>query len=328
VKPTLTLARLGRASGRATATGDDAIRAAELAAYGYQGATPRERRVGVDTGCGRVEIRITEFGGDRSNPPIVMLHGIGSATVLAASLLGHLKDRRVVAVEWPGHGLSDPCVVSPLIGIRTHAVTTLTSLLDRLQFREVDLLGRSIGAQFSLYAALDLGLRVRRIALLGAPGAAIVGVKPVPVMKALAVPVLGRALLSAPMPERTFRRNQDLVLGAGALNNVPPALTEALYRFAGRRSNPASIASFFRALIRGGSVRRGVALSLDELGSLSQPVLFVWGDQDVFQTPAAAAASIVAIRDLRLLRLPTAGHAPWLKAEATVGGAVAAHLAA
>jgi pimeloyl-ACP methyl ester carboxylesterase len=313
---------------RAAETRDAAIRAAERVAYRCYGAAPREHQVGVDTGCGRVEVRIAEFGEDYGKPPIVMLHGIGSATVLAASLLCHLKDRRVIAVDWPGYGLSGACTVSPLIGIRSHAVTTLTSLLDRLHIREVDLLGHSLGAQFSIYAAHDLGLRVRRIALLGAPGAAIVGVKPVPIMKALAAPVLGRALLTAPMPEQTFRRNQNLTLGSAALNNAPPALAEALYLLAGRRSNASSIASFFRALISGGSVRRGVALSLDELSSLSQPVLFAWGDQVVFQTPAEAATSIVAIRDVRLLRVPTAGHAPRLQAEATVGGAIAAHLAA
>ena len=305
---------------------DGAIRAAERAAYTYYGIEGTERRVRVDAGCGHVDVRVTEFGDDTSQVPVVMLHGIGSATVLGASLVRHLRDRRVIAVDWPGHGLSGPCVLPPTLGIRTHATTTIASLLDALGIEQADIVGHSLGAQFTLYAAHDLAARVRRIVLLGAPGAAILGVKPVTVMKVLATPGLGRALLSTPMSQRSFHRNQDLTLGPGALDDSPPKLVEAAYLLAGRVGNAASIASFFRALIRRGTVRHGVGLPLEELGRIAQPALFVWGDQDVFLTPARAATSIVALRDTRLLRLPTAGHAPWLQADRKVGSTVAEHL--
>jgi pimeloyl-ACP methyl ester carboxylesterase len=312
---------------RVTDPRDGAIRAAEKAAYAHYGLVPRERYVRTDTGCGHVEVRLTEFGTDETQPPIVLLHGIASITVLAASLVPSLGERRVIAVDWPGHGLSGPCVLPQGLGIRTHATTTLASLLDTLGLEQVDLVGHSMGAQFALYAAHDLGVRVRRVVLLGAPGAAITGVKPVSIMKLLATPGLGRAMLSVPMSYGTFHRNQDLTLGPGALDDAPPKLVEAAFLLAGRRSNAASIASFFRSLIRRGAVRQGVALPLEELGRLRQAALFAWGDLDVFLAPALAATSIVAIRDVRVLRLATAGHAPWLQANAEVGAAVATHLA-
>jgi pimeloyl-ACP methyl ester carboxylesterase len=305
---------------------DGAIRAAERATYASYGLGATERYVRVDAGCGRVDVRITEFGNDESQVPVVMLHGIGSATVLGASLVPHLRDRRVIALDWPGHGLSGACVLPATLGIRTHATTAITSLLDALGLEQVDLVGHSLGAQFALYAAHDLGSRIRRIVLLGAPGAAILGVKPVTVMKLLATPGLGRALLSAPMSLRAFHRNQDLTLGPGALDDAPPKLVEAAYLLAGRTANAASIASFFRALIKRGVVRQGVGLTLEELGRVHQPALLVWGDQDVFLVPSRAATSIVALRDMRLLRLPTAGHAPWLQADPLAGRAIAQHL--
>lgn len=80
------------------------------------------------------------------------------------------------------------------------------------------------------------------------------------------------------------------------------------------------------SLIRRGAVRPGLSLRTVELGRLKQPALVVWGDLDVFMTPLSASSAIVAIRDVRLLRLPTAGHAPWLGAEALVGPAIAEHL--
>jgi pimeloyl-ACP methyl ester carboxylesterase len=306
---------------------DTAIRAAEHSVYQSYAVDPKERRLSVDTGCGSVEVRLMEFGTDESKPAVVLLHGIASATVLSASLLVYLRNRKVVAVDWPGHGLSGQCIVSPHVGIRAHAVTTIASLLDHLQLEVVDLVGHSLGAQFSLYAAHDLSHRVRRVVLLGAPGAAFDGVTPVPVMRALAMPVLGRALLSVPMPRRTFRHNQTVILGADAFDNAPPELAEALYLIAGRRANAASIASLFNLLIGGWSIRRNVSLSLEELGGLTQPVMSVWGDNDVFQSPTRAAESLTAIRDLNLVRMPTAGHAPWLQDEATVGHALTVHLA-
>jgi pimeloyl-ACP methyl ester carboxylesterase len=321
----MTVVNLRRDAG-AVDPGAARIRAAEGLVYDHHGMDPRERYHRVETGCGHAEVRVTELAPDAPGVPVVVLHGIGSATVLAAALLGHLRHRRVLAVDWPGHGLSGPCVLPPTLPIRTHAVTTLASLLDTLGLPEVDLVGHSLGAQFSLYAAHDLGPRVRRVVLLGAPGAAIAGVRPVPAMKLLAIPGLGRAALSMKMSERTFARTQDQVLGAGVFDDSPADLPAALYALAGRTTNAASIASFFRALIKGGGVRAGVALSHEELGRLRQPVLFVWGDQDVFLAPSAGAAAIVACRDVRLLRLPTAGHAPWLHALRVVGPAVADHL--
>jgi pimeloyl-ACP methyl ester carboxylesterase len=282
----------------------------------------------VDTGCGNVEVRLSEFGTDESKPAVVMLHGIASATVLSASLLPYLRDRKVVAVDWPGHGLSDPCIVTPDVGIRSHAITTMASLLDQLDFEVVDLVGHSLGAQFSLYAAHELPDRVRKVVTLGAPGAAFDGVTPVPVMRALAIPVLGRVLLSFPMPRRTFRHNQRVMLGANALDQSPPGLTEALYLIAGRRSNAASIASLFNLLIGGWTIRQGVSMSLKELADLKQPILSVWGDNDVFQSPTRAAESLAAVHQLNLLRVSAGGHAPWLQDEAAVGHAITIHLAA
>lgn len=312
----------------ATDSGAERVRAAERLVYGHYGLEPVESRQLVDAGCGRTEVRITELSPTAPGVPVVVLHGIGSATVLTASLFPHLAHRRVIAVDWPGHGLSGPCVLPAALGIRAHAVTTLTSLLDALDLPEVDLVGHSLGGQFSLYAAQDLGPRVRRVVLLGAPGAGLPGVKPIPAMKVLAVPGLGRAMLSVRMSERTFARTQDLALGVGVFDTSPADLTQALLLLAGRTANAASIASFFRALLRWGAVREGVAMSSADLGRLRQPVLFVWGDQDVFLSPAAAAASIVAIRDVRLLRLPTAGHAPWLQVLDRAGPVVAEHLGA
>lgn len=309
------------------ASADDRIRAAERAVYAFFGADPREQTLTVDVGSGEADVRVTSFGPDTTElPPVLLLHGIGSMTAMAAPLLSYLADRRVMAVDWPGHGLSGRCVLPPGTSIRHHAVTTITSVLDQMGLEQVDVIGHSMGAQFALYAALDLPQRVRRLVLLGAPGAALPGVKPLAVMVVMGQPVLGRLLLSVPMSEAAFLRSTEMGLGKGALEDMPAELLAAGRQIGRRAGSAVSLASFFRAMIRGRAIRSGVAISTAELATLTQPVLLVWGDDDVFLSPTAAAPSIACIRDRELMTLPATGHAPWLREHAAVGAAVQRHL--
>ena len=305
---------------------DDSVRTAEAKVYAERGLHPHTTTVTVDTGYGSTEVRLTEIGRDNPGVPVVLLHGVASVTILAAPLLSGLEGRRVIAVDWPGHGLSGPCVLPKGAQLRLHAVRVLESLLDELGMGTVDLVGHSLGAQFSLYTALDAPERVRRVVLLGAPGAAFVGVKPVAAMKALALPGVGRALLSLPMSEAMFTRNNDEMLGVGALSHLGPDLSTAAYLLAGRTANAASIASYFRALLKRGSVRPENVTTYDDLAGLRVPALLVWGDADTFMAPLDASRSIVSIRDVRLQRFPTAGHAPWLQEEQATAEAIARHL--
>lgn len=305
---------------------DRLIRDYEHAAYQAVGTEPEEMFFdGPAAGTAR-SVRVVAFNQSSAGPPVILLHGIASVSVLAAPLLPYLHDRPVYAVDWPGHGLSGPSVLSPGMPFRTHAVSVIKSLIEQIGADRVDLVGHSLGAQISLYSALDLGHRVRRIVLLGAPGAGFPATRPLPVMKLLAIPGVGETLLRVPMSRRTFAHNNDMALGKGALDQLPAELVEAAFLLAGRTSNAPSIASFFRGLVRRGSLRPGVTLDSAELGRLLQPTLMCWGDEDVFLTALQGAVEIVSLRDVRLVRLVGAGHAPWLQAPAVVGQAIAGHL--
>jgi pimeloyl-ACP methyl ester carboxylesterase len=305
------------------------IRAAELAAYSHYGLTPSEEVVHTPSPLGAVDIRIVNFGfRERRQPPVLLLHGIASVNVIAAPVIGVLGDRQVIAVDWPGHGLSGPSVLPPGTAFRSYAMSVLRALLDVLEIEEVDIVGHSMGAQFGLYAALDLPTRVRRLVLLGAPGASFAGARPNAAMVSLAVPGLGARLLRLPMSPAAFVRNNEKALGKGALRDVPLELITAAHLMTTRETYAASVASYFRALIRRAKVRLAVNLSPTELSMLRQPVLFVWGEQDVFMRPAQAAEHIAAIQHARLLSLPGAGHAPWLQQPEVVGRTVEKHLSA
>ncbi|MCW2644928.1 MAG: hypothetical protein QOG07_1921 [Pseudonocardiales bacterium] len=306
---------------------DEQIRKAEAAAYGHYGLVPAERMVSVASPLGRVEIRLTMFGQQQdAQPPILLLHGIASMNVIAAQVVAALPGRRVIAVDWPGHGLSGPSVLPPGWAFRNYNMTVLRALLDQLQLDVVDVIGHSMGAQFALYSGLDLPERVRRLVLLGAPGASFAGARPNAIMIALAVPRLGVYLLQIPMSPKAFVRNNEKALGDGALGDVPPELITAAHLIATRATYAPSIASYFRALIRRATIRTAVNISPDELSTLRQPALFVWGDADVFMAPRDAVQHIGAIPQSRLVELPGAGHAPWLQYPEIVGREIAEHL--
>jgi pimeloyl-ACP methyl ester carboxylesterase len=306
---------------------DDQIRTAERAAYGHSGITTTEKLITVDTSIGPTDVRVAIMGPDSSSePPIVLMHGIASMNLLAAPLLKFLDGRQVVAIDWPGHGLSGSSVLPPKLPLRGFVVSTLTAVIDELGLGVVDLVGHSLGGQFSLYAAIDLGPRVRRIVLLGAPGAAFEGVRPIPVMLILAIPRLGRRLLALPMSRKAFVRNNEKTLGRGALADVPDELIAAALLTGRRPAFAPSVASYFRALIRGRKIRAGVAVTAPDLGKITQPTLVVLGAEDVFLDPTLARSSVSRIPQCTFVLVPGAGHAPWLQDLDAVGAAVAAHL--
>lgn len=312
---------------RATPTDDlDAeISAAEDAVYSLYGLQRIVKHLTVATTYGQTDVRVSIFGEPNNTPPTLLLHGIGSAQVLAAPLLPYLADRQVIAVDWPGHGLSGGCIISPDQNMRAHASTVVASVLDALGFSVVDMVGHSMGAQFTLYSALELGGRIRRLLLLGAPGAAFGGIRPLTVMKVLAVPKLGPHVLSKPMSERTFDNINDLSLGAGALE-AHSAIRHALWLLNLRTTNGTSLAAYFCAMLKNGRVREGIPLTVRELSRVTQPTALAWGDADVFLRPMEASHSIIALRDAHSFRIRGAGHAPWLQSPELVGSVLSRHL--
>ncbi|MBK7723152.1 MAG: alpha/beta hydrolase [Austwickia sp.] len=312
---------------RSTEELDRQIREHELTAYHHYELEPVEDTLLVDTTVGERTVRFMEIGADNHDDiPLLVLHGVGSWSVLIVEMLPYLRNRRIILMDWPGHGLSGPCEIPGASWLRDFSVSVIAGILDEIGIPSVDVLGHSLGGMFSLYAANALPDRIRRVALVGAPGAALPGAKPIMPMIVMAMPVVGSRVLSAGVSEETFNRFNVEALGEGAGAHLPPGVVTTGRLMSTRPAYPTSVSSYFRALIRGKDLRSEHALTPAQLGALRQPVLICWGDKDSFGAPMATASSIVALRDHRLLRLPYAGHAPWLDEPELVGHALAEHL--
>jgi pimeloyl-ACP methyl ester carboxylesterase len=288
-------------------TTDDLTRAAEDRLYAHYSLPHTERVVRA----GDLDVRVVEINPDAAGTPVLLLHGIASVTAAAVPLVAHLGDRRVIALDWPGHGLSGPLVLKRDDDLRAIMVSVIDAVLDAYGLKRVDIVAHSLGGQFALYYVLARAARVRRLVLLGAPGAGFSEVTPVPAMRLLSIPGVGRGILSLPASPAAYAKNSAATLGPGALDGYPADLAEA-GRLASQRPGFApSVASYFRALITPFRVRANVPVSHAELATITVPTFMVWGDEDVFLTPDRGRASIESIPGAKLL-VVKGGHAPWL----------------
>lgn len=107
-------------------------------------------------------------GGPADAPPLVLVHGLGGAAAnweLLAPLLA--ARRRVVAVDLPGHGGSEPLPAAPSLAPYADRVAWVA---EREGFARADYVGHSFGGLVALRLAMRDPVRVRRLALAAAAG--------------------------------------------------------------------------------------------------------------------------------------------------------------
>jgi pimeloyl-ACP methyl ester carboxylesterase len=315
---------------------DAEVRAAEGRLLAQLGLSASERMLTVPAGSAsgpasrrgpaEVTVRLLELGPQDGSPPVLFLHGIASASAAAFPLMRALPGRRILALDWPGHGLSCECILPAGTDVRRHVRAVLGGVLAGLGIGEVDLVGHSLGGQFGLFFTVAEPGAVRRLVLLGAPGGAFPQMRPVAAMRAIAVPGAGSLLLRLPATRQQYRRTTEITLGKGVLDRWPADLAEAGYLAARRPGFAPSVTSFFRCLATPAGVRPRVTVPSYDLAGIETGVLALWGDRDVFLTPAAAASSLSALRNGKLITV-RGGHAPWLDDPQTCERELSAFLA-
>jgi pimeloyl-ACP methyl ester carboxylesterase len=202
---------------------------------------------------GDAGVHVYEAQGHGSLPPLVVLHGIGSAAAAFARVLAGLQRHasRVIAPEMPGHGFSPPP-----FGVMTpdRLVDTMTRALDRLVPEPAILCGNSLGGAVALNYALARPEKVQGLVLLSPAGLRL----PASDLEAL---------------RRTFLFETDLDTRRflERLYHRRPILLPLLAReVRANMSRPV-----VRHLLQTVTPNHGIEPS--ELRKLSVPTLFVWG---------------------------------------------------
>ena len=262
--------------------------------------------------------------GHGSGPPVILLHGVSLGAVAWAPLLGLLHGRRVVAVDLPGHGLSDP--VSYRRGeVREHARQLVEDLLDALEVDRAPVVGHSLGAMFALWYAAGGADRISALVAIGDPAVALPGVRVRMPLSLMTVRGVGLAVLRSPSPPAVYRRLLAQGLGSAEVAGAPAPMFEALRLSARRPENARTVASLMHAIDRFRRPRHETVLTPGELAKIRTPAMFIWGADDPYLGPEAARPSVDCIPGAALHVMP-GGHGPWLVDVGRVADLVNAHL--
>jgi pimeloyl-ACP methyl ester carboxylesterase len=273
-----------------------------------------------DTG---LRLRVLTCG---SGVPLLLLHGVTLTGAVWAPLLARLRGYRLLAVDLPGHGLSDP--VDYAVGhVRAHTVRLMDDLLGALGLQAPAIVGHSLGGMYALWYAAARPGRIGSLIALGDPAVAFPGVRVRMPLSILTVPWLGELTLRAPSPRPAYRALLAQGLGATAAAAVPPALLDALRLAQRRPSNARTVARLMHALNRFRRPRPESVMPDGELRRVAPPTLFIWGRDDPFLSPRAAAPSIGRLPSGTLREVP-GGHAPWLDDAAGCARLIVQHLVA
>jgi pimeloyl-ACP methyl ester carboxylesterase len=236
--------------------------------------------------------------------PLLLLHGRGNAGALFAPLFAPLAaQRRVIALDLPGWGLSDK---PPFTGrdardaLRVWTGGAL-ALLDALGLDQVDALGHSMGGFTALGLALDHPERVSRLILVDSGGLGRITpfdvrlffwLKPERLFPLLGPRFMAWTLAQDDARYRTMRDETFAFIQAVA-------------------NQPEVIPSGARAFDRWVSLT-GVHYDLrDRLRELEQPVLMIWGERDRIAPYTDALKARRRIAHGRLVAFTHCGHSPF-----------------
>lgn len=239
--------------------------------------------------------------------PLLLVHGWNaSSATWTLNLRGLASERRVVAVDLPGHGGSGlPEGFEP--DLKGYA-EFLEDVRRALYLPSLELVGHSMGGCIALtYALLHPG-RVSRLVLVGTPARR----QAINLLSRVPVPGYGIKLFHRVQGPRlrTYMFKRALAYP----EDVPP---EAVEENVGR----AAVTShdvFYSTT----SFVRGVRIEEEGIAGLDLPVLLLWGDQDKTVSREEAYRLKGLLPRANLVFIPRAGHNPQLEAPGLFDGLV------
>ncbi len=243
-----------------------------------------------------VNLHWVEYGRAGLRPPVVLLHGLNDSHLTWEQIAPELgRDRRVLVLDLPGHGLSD----RPDAGYELEWYSRLVvRWMEALELPAVDIVGHSLGGGIALMLLSLCRPRIRRL-VLAAPGG--LGREIAFVLRLAAFPgivehlgqpfmALGTRLALGPWRRKlSAGRIADL----NAMNARPGTARAFARTVRGLMSWRGQRHSFFRR-----------AHELDEL----PPIAVLWGDQDAIVPIAHGRALLQAVEGVSLVELPGCGH--------------------
>lgn len=251
------------------------------------------------------------YGGTGS-PPVVFIHGLGSAGYLEwrFTLPALARAHRVFAPDLPGFGRSEKPVGDYGIPLFARVVE---EYVRRRRLKAV-LVGASMGGRVALEVALRRPEMVRKLVLVNSLG--VVRPRFKPFYPLILVPRVGEGMLSIirgalhRLPPDQVRHYAQRYMGVhGDIHRVmDDSYLSGLREMHAADGYSQAYVSTVRALARPESYEATPLMS--RLGSTSLPVLLIWGARDRLLPLARARQAHGLLPSARLEVIEEAGHSP------------------
>jgi len=270
-----------------TATLDDGWKAIDWTEHTADVSMDAQRLHFVDIGAG---------------PAVVLIHGQGGSWQWWLRILPQLsKHARVVALDLPGFGNSDPVGAGKVFDGHVGAVV---GLLDHLGISEAVVVGHSMGGLVSLRVAVEHPERVSGLALTNAGGIRLSTIRLQFIL--LGLQLVARMLAQPRVSLRIARTSwMRSALMAGAIHSKLSVTTELAVELLPRMASPGYVAS----------LREGAeALARVKPEDVGCPSLVVWGERDRILPLSVGIEMSTTIPDARLVTLPEVAHCAMIEA--------------
>ena len=262
-------------------------------------------------------VNVVELG---SGPPLLLIHGLSCWQSWLENICFFARDHRVIAMDLPGFGASEP--PAEPISISGYA-RMLDALCDALDVDSAVVVGNSMGGFIGAELAIRFPARVERLCLAPAIGLNMEHVR-IERRRTIANRVenllfFGLAWLSvrSDLPvRRAGLRSKLLSLVVAHPDQLPGALVLQVIRATGRATGfAAALDAITQYPIR------------DRLGEIVCPTLIIWGEDDRLVPVSDATELEWLIPNSRKLIYEETGHLPMLERPARFNADVHAFLA-
>ena len=254
------------------------------------------------TRIGGREVNYVDIGsGERE--PVVLVHGLSGQWQNWLENIPRLaQERRVIAPDLPGHGLSD--MPAEKISIPGYG-RCVEALCEQLDLGRVHLVGNSMGGFTASEVAIQFPQRVARLVLVSAAGISSSSVSRAPALtagRAAALITASTAARHRGIARRPVTRHFALAFVARHPSRLDADLAwESMFKGA----NPKGFDDALRACLEYDFRER--------LGEIEAPTLVVWGENDSVLPARDADEFERLVSDARKVMMRDTGHVPMLE---------------
>jgi 4,5:9,10-diseco-3-hydroxy-5,9,17-trioxoandrosta-1(10),2-diene-4-oate hydrolase len=276
------------------------------------------------TDVGGVRVRYWAAGPTSTDPPLLLIHGIGTfMESWIANFRNLARNFRVYALDLPGHGNSD----RPR---KNYSVEYYANFIDEFLktqgLARIRVMGNSFGGGVALQYAHLFPAKTDRVILVANPG---FGRNLSLSFRIMGIPLIGRFILRIRKNEQSARSRSAGILTALLYDpaNLDPSLWEILIEkyteMALTRGSGRAIHNVLRRYTNIFGIKARHLRAFDMVfPTIATPVLILWGENDTMIPVDQAHRGRTLLRNASLHVLKNCGHMPQLEHPEHIEGLV------